>query len=304
MKRQYTLRGEERKDARGSERARKEEPATLKAYVPESWFHPLGIFKVRKRLEPRLPDVSGSLFLTLTFDRTLFAGPLEAFEAGRDRIRRVFHTLRSGVIWEGKRVQIDAPYCVKVEFHKDGWAHFHIILLSRRFLPGALLNHLWSYGRCNVKRIDNEHFRYLLKYVSKGGEPPDWAMGMRRMRIFQSTKGFLLPVADGKPDDEEDQGKGESAPEEETEDDPPQEESRRRAPDHLTIGQRLEKWGRMAVLVQGEVFSHLQLQLPFRELFDHLVLTVARDGRYLGNGKIQIHQKWQLLPWFSKQLPI
>jgi hypothetical protein len=43
-----------------------------KPFTYVSWFHPTGIFRAIKRLEPILPDVSGSLFLTLTIDPSQF----------------------------------------------------------------------------------------------------------------------------------------------------------------------------------------------------------------------------------------
>jgi len=93
----------------------------LREYIPASWFHPLGIKKVLRRLEPLLPDVSGKLFLTFTLARETCGGdPEAAFELARAKLRRVFYRLRNGVEWDGKRYAIDAPYCVKVEFHQDG----------------------------------------------------------------------------------------------------------------------------------------------------------------------------------------
>ena len=69
------------------------------------------------KLEPRLPDVTGCLFPTFTFNPMLFADSSLAFETGRDRLRRIFHKLRRGVKWKGKTYLIDAPNLVKVEFH-------------------------------------------------------------------------------------------------------------------------------------------------------------------------------------------
>jgi hypothetical protein len=141
----------------------------LREYIPASWFHPIGIKKVLRRLEPLLPDVHGKLFLTFTLARETCCGdPEAAFEHARARLRKVFFKLRHGVEWNGKTYNIDAPYCVKVEFHEDGWAHFHVVFLTSRYLPGTLLNELWGLGRCNVQRIKAQgEFRYLLKYVCK-----------------------------------------------------------------------------------------------------------------------------------------
>ena len=163
----------------------------LRQYIPKSWYHEGGIHKVLADLIPRLPEVKGSLFLTLTVDPKFFSSPTEAYEYSRDRIRRIFYKLRKGVEWEGKTYRIKSQYCVKTEFHENGFAHFHLIFLTRRFLPAELLNHLWSYGRTEVKRIGNKDFHYLLKYVTKGGELPEWVLKRNRSRIFQPSHGFL-----------------------------------------------------------------------------------------------------------------
>lgn len=53
---------------------------TIKEYVPASWFHPVGVFKVLARIWDRLPDVSGTLFLTFTLDPKNYANEETAFE--------------------------------------------------------------------------------------------------------------------------------------------------------------------------------------------------------------------------------
>ena len=55
----------------------------LSEYVPASWFHERGVHKVVGRLKERLPNVAGSLFLTLTVNPHLFASPESAFEYAR-----------------------------------------------------------------------------------------------------------------------------------------------------------------------------------------------------------------------------
>ena len=44
----------------------------LKEYIPTSWFHPKGVYKVNQRLKGRLPNVNGCLFATLTLDRNYY----------------------------------------------------------------------------------------------------------------------------------------------------------------------------------------------------------------------------------------
>ena len=126
---------------------------TIKEFIPASWFHPVGIFKVLARFWDRLPDVSGKLFLTFTLDPKLYLDEETAFEDSRDWLRKVFYQLRHRVEHEGKTFTIDAPYCIKVEFHESGWVHFHAIFQTRRFLPKELLAGLWDRGWVTVQRI-------------------------------------------------------------------------------------------------------------------------------------------------------
>lgn len=213
-------------------------------------------------------------------------GPSEAFDITRDRIRKLFYELRNGVKWQGKTYTIDAEYCTKVEFHADeeGWPHFHVIWLTRRFVPAEMLADLWGHGRTNVKRITNKDFHYLLKYVCKSGEVPEWVQDRNRLRIFQPSRGFLLPNPDAKPP----QKKSDEAPKKRT---------------STTIRERLQKWEHLALMVVEEVetgiktMRELNLWSSFNNIFDRLVYAVALDGRYLGNGKIKINNERELYPW-------
>ncbi|HAO79416.1 MAG TPA: hypothetical protein DCQ92_10660 [Verrucomicrobia subdivision 3 bacterium] len=67
---------------------------TIREFIPASWFHPVGIFKVLARFWDRLPDVSGKLFLTFTLDPKNYANEETAFEDSRDWLRKVFYQLR------------------------------------------------------------------------------------------------------------------------------------------------------------------------------------------------------------------
>lgn len=251
----------------------------LHEFNPISWFHARGIYRVLARLKPRLPDVGGKLFLTFTVNPLLFADPLAAFEHARDRLRRIFFKLRRGAMWEGKRYVVNAPYAVKVEFHKNGWAHFHVVFLTRSYVPGGLLNELWSLGRANVKRITDQKFRYLLKYVTKGGGLPDWVLGRARLRVFQSSRGFLAPLAPIESA-EASAGTGKRKP-------------------VCTLGERLQRWRKTAVLEHGKRFQQVILVAPFFELMAEQIFPAAVERRYLGGGRFQINDISHLEPWIS-----
>lgn len=271
--------------------SRPELPRTiLKEYVPESWFHPKGVYKVLKRYEDRLPNLAGCLFATFTIDPKPFEdcgeGPAEGYDITRDRIRRLFHRLRKGASWEGKRYRIINPYCTKTEFHQSGWPHYHVVWLTRSFVPSGLLAHLWRHGRVNVKRIQNDEFRYLLKYVCKGNSVPDWILQRKRLRVFCPSRGFLKPAA-------EKAGGGDSYK-------APGPKLKRAS---KAIGERLEGWKRTGLIVGKysrdgkKTARQIPLSDTFQNLFDRHVYAVALDGRYLGDGKINIKQRKDIHPW-------
>jgi hypothetical protein len=259
---------------------------TIKEFIPASWFHPVGIYKVLARFWDRLPDVSGKLFLTLTLDPRNYADEETGFIDSRNWLRKVFYQLRQGVEHEGKTYTIDAPYCVKVEFHESGWVHYHVIFLTRRFLPKELLADLWGRGWVDVKRIKNTDFHYLLKYVTKPDELPEWVKKRKRLRVFQTSKGFLEPAAAMKP----------AMPKNAEEELKPKKE---RA--SYTIDERFWRWACMAVLRQFGRARTVKFQVPYRELFDHLVLSAALDGRYRGSGKIVVNNREGLALWLQTQ---
>jgi len=252
---------------------------TIKEFIPASWFHSVGIFKVLERIKDRLPDVAGKLFLTFTLDPKNYANEETAFEASRQWLRKVFYRLRHGVAWAGKTYVLDAPYCVKVEFHESGWVHYHAIFLTRRFLPHELLAELWGLGWVKVQRISNADFHYLLKYVTKPGELPAWVLQRKRLRVFQSSKGFLAAPPAPKAF--------------------PLKEPRKRT--SYTMEERFWRWTCMAVLRQNGRARTLRFQMPYREIFDHLVLAAAREGRYQGGGEIIIHRKEGIAKWLAIQ---
>lgn len=253
---------------------------TIKEFIPASWFHPVGIYKVLARIWGRLPDVGGKLFLTFTLDPKHYASEETAFEDSRNWLRKVFYQLRHGVEHEGKTYVIDAPYCIKVEFHESGWVHYHAIFLTHRFLPKELLAELWDRGWVKVQRINTEDFHYLLKYVTKPDELPAWVLKRKRLRVFQSTKGFLKPL-------------------------PPEpktislKEPQKRA--SYTMDERFWRWACMAVLRQGGKARTIRFQMWYREIFDQLVLAAALDGRYKGGGEIIINRKEGINQWIQMQ---
>ena len=267
----------------------------IKEYIPRSWFHPKGIYKVVERLKPRLPNVNRCLFATFTLDRAYFLeqwmGPSEAFDESRKHIRKVFFKLRKGIKWNGQVYKIKSPYCTKVEFHDDpeGWPHFHVLWLTKKYVPADLIAYLWGFGRTNVKRIIDSEFHYLLKYICKSGKVPKWVQRRSGIRIFQSSKGFLLPI------DKEITNKKAN----------PTKIVKRNL---STIGERINRYKRTALVVDQRTddirYSQIELKDDFKTILDCHVYSIAHDNRYLGNGKIIIKNRKDYKLWIKNPTPL
>lgn len=132
------------------------------------------------------------VFLTLTLDRSRFVGPAEAFDWITSH-RAISEFLRA--------FQLSA--FIKLEFHEDGWPHWHLLVNKR--LPGRRAWEVWTRlagpgGRHCVEagqlsRIDFEEVRtsakgaarYLCKYLGKGVKLPEWVED-RRIRFVSCTR--------------------------------------------------------------------------------------------------------------------
>src|SRR4030095_6858959 len=103
--------------------------------------------------------------------------------------------------WEGPSRRIQ--YFGVVEFTKNGWPHFHIVILWREKFPRrdlATIRKLWDkYGIGQSVKLKNKNFRckdprrmasYLSKYLSK--ELPAKTL-QGRFRRFFCSRGFLPP---------------------------------------------------------------------------------------------------------------
>jgi hypothetical protein len=98
-------------------------------------------------------------------------------------------------------------WCWKLEFHADGWPHWHLLVgrktrMSRNQL--RRLEALWGYGRTNVERVNERGFRYNFKYAFKAvqvegeeGEAPQFAPDWFLDYIGKKTVSVKWTDADG-----------------------------------------------------------------------------------------------------------
>lgn len=230
--------------------ARGAEDAVMSAHIPACWWHPQGIRKMVKRLEARgFPWLKGWLFFTLTIDQKRFASETDAFEAGKDRLRRVIHQLRR----RGYEIR---RYAFKLELQGNGYPHWHLLVDTRDFIAEDLVTDLWGLGFADVKRIKPSKWKYLFKYVVKGGrDTPEWVLAYpKRIRVFQTSPGFFAKPAPSRG----------SKPVEDENETPKKAE---------TLGEKFSRWGVTAHVrfrVRMQTAHKVTLRQRFRDLiFDH-----------------------------------
>jgi len=208
--------GSLRVGVRGASPRPRREAIHLRFQDGASWLTPSGVAKKRKMLEGKgLPDFKGRRFVTLTLDRAQFGDcPLTGYLAGKEKMRRFLDAGREAGLWKK-----DAYWAWKLEFQKDGWAHWHIIIdRTAKFSLEQMrtIDRIWGLGRTNCRRISKSAFGYQFKYAFKGvfqddGEDsglcvPQWFLeyykpggtdrpkSFQRVRFWQTSKGFYTGV--------------------------------------------------------------------------------------------------------------
>lgn len=164
----------------------------------ESWFNEYGAARKRRRLERKgIPCMRDWRFTTLTIaDRSL--SPHDAYLKGKDRLRRFLAQVRELV---GHQFR----WFWKLEFHHDGYPHWHLAWEhTAKLTEGELtaLGDCWGLGRVNTKRIRGDEMQYLFKYAAKSATSasgdlclgvPEWVLHAKKLiRVVQASRGFYL----------------------------------------------------------------------------------------------------------------
>jgi len=160
----------------------------LHAYASESWFTAEGARTKLRRLERAgLPNFKNWRFITLTMENHT-GHPFAAYEKGKGRLRRFLACFR-------KAIGREFRWCWKLEFHDDGFAHWHLLVEYTKRIPSdffPVVESWWGLGRVNVRRVEGRDIHYVFKYVAKSVEDvPEWvAYHKGRFRVFQASRGF------------------------------------------------------------------------------------------------------------------
>lgn len=242
----------------------------LHYYTPETWFTAEGARLKARRLERSgLPDMTNWRFITLTV-ATRRISAAEAYELGKERMRRFLARLRRAIGHPFK-------WCWKLEFHEDGYAHWHLLVEYTKRIPEEMLPALekwWGLGRLNVERVRQREMYYVFKYVAKGiDDLPPWVEQHRgRLRVFQSSKGFFV------------QAQRRVA----------KKQDPRSCLVPLTLGEKLEWDSRRALLVEtrpsGEKWvSIVKLRMRFSELYlARVQQSILRQKQLVGFGVVPL----------------
>jgi hypothetical protein len=86
-------------------------------------------------------------------------------------------------------------WCWKLEFHEDGFAHWHLLIEYTKRIPQQMFAEVeswWGLGRIKIQRVRRRDIFYVFKYVAKAIEDvPEWVARHKGvLRVFQASKGF------------------------------------------------------------------------------------------------------------------
>jgi len=205
----------------------------VRRYKAPNWATTEGVAKKRRAIERKgLPGFAGWKFVTLTLDPEKFGhDPLKGYQAGRRKLSKFMHACREAGLWSKS-----AKWCWKLEFQRNGWAHWHLLIEHRPKWTEhefrEVLPKLWGHGFTQVEAVRTDDYAYSFKYAFKpvlqqddedlfGVSTyalPDWFLdhyrpstdgndkpeSFSRVRFWQTSKGFYTGgLDDEKRDDEE-----------------------------------------------------------------------------------------------------
>lgn len=153
----------------------------------------------REKLRKSVGSFRAVLMLTLTVTREV--GAKEAYEMVQ-RQRGVAELMKK---LRRRSLVMSSKFFYVIEFHRDGWPHWHVIVESR-FIDKHDLQKMWGRGNVWVSagpRGKGQSFEsnmhavnYVTKYLTAAeGEKqpfPDWVMDYRgNMRRFATSRGLM-----------------------------------------------------------------------------------------------------------------
>lgn len=123
------------------------------------------------------------LFITLTYARDGYAGPLDLYRAQAEGRHVREFIRRLGAFWG---VSLRGKWIRKMEFQSAGgehWIHWHLLIETPRKIANSTCSALWGHGFVNVKKITASRLPYFAKYVSKSSQVPAWILTERARSV-------------------------------------------------------------------------------------------------------------------------
>jgi len=241
---------------------------TITSSQPANFITALGVFKKRKEIEKKgLPDFKDGRFITLTLDHNKLGDAESGYEIGKRHLRQFMYELRRklGVTQE------QCPHAWKLEFHQDGWAHWHLIFLYRKKLPFEIVDACWRLGRTETQRVHSRELDYLFTYLTKDGASlPLYILDRKQVRFWQASKSFYtLPRI---------QRKVEPSPRQASECSISLNslETKKGIRKESTLGERLKRWMRTISIRIGDRVAIVEIS-SFPKLISRAALQAADD---------------------------
>lgn len=201
----------------------------IRKYYAANWWSVSGVSrKMKLILRKGIPNLKDWRFITLTLDPSLFGSELEGYLKGKALMRRFLTDLKKHLGLE------EMPASAwKLEFQKNGWAHWHLYFDYKELIPNIEVQDLWGLGFTFVERCDEKSIHYAFKYAFKpvlqkdtteedlaNNEAPiplpDWFLdyyeagedgskpsSLSRVRFWQAQNGFYTgdPATSPKPEE-------------------------------------------------------------------------------------------------------
>jgi hypothetical protein len=181
----------------------------LRSEVRRSWFDPVGSRMLSARCSDRLSNrcrKQRGVFLTLTYARDEWSDARECYRAASEErhVRRFIQRLGEWLWWRMPESQrpytatgkpanpLNARWVCKMEFQRDWFVHWHLLILGLEFIPHDVLTDLWGFGHVWIARMTGKRVRYMTKYVAKSGDLPPWLYlePTRSVKFIRASPGF------------------------------------------------------------------------------------------------------------------
>jgi hypothetical protein len=220
------------------------DPVEFSEYCPPNWYTEKGVWMKRRQIMAKgFPCVKDWRFVTGTVDREKYDHPWQAWQDLNESMRYFFTQLRK------KYGQI--RWCWKLEFHQDGWPHYHMLIEVKKKVDLEFWRSAWGHGRIEVKRSDGNP-DYLFKYITKSGKLPDYILDHpKRIRFWQTSRGFYENTPQ-KPEEKKCKTSTNRKP---------------NSSNTINIRQRLTSWKQHALITYGKCKRRVKLNRTFQDFF-------------------------------------